>query len=161
MKGDKTITHKSFSASPRAACSCLCCKNPEKSGAGLSGGRASWSESSQGGISPPSQSIMPRTGPPPRGARAAWWGGEGDQVGFQRGKKRGGKKPFLEWKELPVRTSVFHISYCQRPISPARGPCQCDKRAADDSQSCEQQDSPPAYNRSLAGLASYLLVGCC
>lgn len=60
----------------------------------------------------------------------------------QAGVREARRGASLEWKELPARISVFHIGYCQRPISPARGPCQCDKRAADDSCFGERQNSP-------------------
>lgn len=60
----QTLHTSPFQLPLQPACSCLCCKNPEKSGTGLSG-ESKRSESSQlGPVSPQSQSITPRTGPP-------------------------------------------------------------------------------------------------
>lgn len=133
-KGNKTTTHKSFSASPRPACSCLCCRNPEKSGAGLSreraGAKAAWWISPP----PPAQSISPRTCPPPPGAGASWSGLAGHQAGVGN-MRRGGKGASLEWKELLGRIYQYSISVIAGDQSAQPGgPCQCDKKASEASR---------------------------
>lgn len=151
MKGDKTTTHTSpFQPPLGPACSCLCCENPEKSGTGLSGERAGvkaawW-------ISPASEHHAQDSSAPRCRGGMMWggWGG-GWAPGWGRKARTGAS---LECKELPVRISVFHISYCQRPISPAKGPCQCDKRAGDDSPVLRPRTAP-CLHRSLEALASY------
>ena len=128
MKDDKTTTHKSVSASPRPACSCLCCKNPEKSGAGLSreraGVKAAW------WISPPAQSITPRTCPPP-GEGASRSGVAGHQAGVGN-VGRGEERSFFG-VEGTARENIS-IPYQLLPATnqPShREPCQCDKRASE------------------------------
>jgi hypothetical protein len=74
----KLSTHKSFQPPLQPACSCLCCKTPEKSGTGLSGEQASRSESSQPGTNFTTVSehhSQDRSSPP--GAGAAWGRGAG------------------------------------------------------------------------------------
>lgn len=76
MGDNKPTAHKSFQPPLQPACSCLCCKTPEKSGTGLSGEQASRSESSQPGTNFTTISehhSQDRSSPP--GAGAAW--GEG------------------------------------------------------------------------------------
>lgn len=127
-----------FQPSLLPACSCLCCKNPEKSGTGLSGEwagvQAAW------WISAASELHAQDPSAPGCGGGRGGRGGGGWAPGWGPAARRGAS---LEWKELPARISVFRISYCQQPISPARGPCQCDKRAAAaDSPSWETGQSP-------------------
>lgn len=76
MGDNKPSTHKSFQPPLQPACSCLCCKNPEKSGTGLSGEQARRSESSQPGTNFTTISehhSQDRSSPP--GAGAAWGAG--------------------------------------------------------------------------------------
>lgn len=125
MKGDKTTTQVPFSL-PSGPHAVVCAvKNPEKSGAGLSRERAGvkgawW-------ISAASEHHA-QDRPPPGAGEAGAVGEPGQQAGVERREEE------LLWsgRNCPARISVFYISYCQRPISPARGPCPCDKGAAAD-----------------------------
>lgn len=107
-KGNKTTTHKSFSASPRPACSCLCCRNPEKSGAGLS--RESELERKQPGgfhrrlrASRPGLVLLPRV----QGRRGRGWLGTrlGSGTLEERGKEplRSGRNCWGEYISIPYQ----------------------------------------------------------
>lgn len=154
----KTVkpTHTSPSQPPLGpTCSCLCCENPEKSGTGLP--RQAWTQAAWWISEHHAQGS-----PPPGGQGQHHWGRLGTRQGSGRWEE-GWNGASLECEELPVRISVFPISYCQRPISPAQGPCQCDKRAADDSRFSERQDSPlppPEFGRigSLPSSAQLLII---
>lgn len=125
------------------AYSCLCCKNPEKSGTGLcrerAGVKAAWRISAAS-----EHHAQDWSSPGCRGGKV--WGGWAAHRAGVRKARRGAS---LAWKELPARISVFHISYCQRPISPARGPCQCDRRAAARWQPLLRGRTAPCLHRSL------------
>lgn len=81
MGGNKPSTHKSFQPPLQPACSCLCCKTPRsleqdspESKRAEPGVKAASQAASRGPISPQSQSIAPRTGPPHRCRGGMGWG---------------------------------------------------------------------------------------
>lgn len=137
MKDEKTNIHKSFSASPTPGPHAVVCAVEALRSREQDSPEDELEREQPGGF----QSITPRALLPAPGAGAARWGEAEHKAGVGRWKERW-EGTSLECEELPARLSEFPISYCQRPISPARGPCQCDKRAADNSPSSARQDSP-------------------